>query len=598
MAKGPFSSLRNRVFLACTAVSVLALGFALQYVTVRATRSAEAQLRQALDDSALRVGHSYASRLEALTTTARLIADLPLLKALVATGDADTVRPVARDYAVQIKVPLLAFANREGRVLAVVGSQAGTGIEAAAVREALLGREGVRFRAGAQGVLQLVTVPMAFRTEPPAVEGALVVGLALDEALAEELRGGTESEVAFVADGRVLASSLEGADMSALSPALQDVSADVTVRGNEYVALSRPLPGAEGPRFVVLRSRTERLRFLEPLRAALLAAAALAVLGAVLLSYLVSRTVTRPLAEITSAMHEIARTGDFTRKLPAGRTSYDEDTRVLGSAFDTLLDSVVRFQREAAEKERLSALGRLSTVIAHEVRNPLMIIKASLRGLRAPGARPDEVAEAAQDIDHEVARLNRIVGDVLDFARPARLTLQPTDMNAVCRDAAAAGLAGEPGPRVDLRLAFGGGPLLSDPELLRAALVNVLGNAREAVAARRADALQGPSADADRNRFDIELLTAPAADGGVSIEVRDHGVGIAPGDLPHVFEPYFTTKRTGTGLGLAIARNIVLSLGGRMDIRSAEAEGTQIRIELPKAAPGAAPPAAAAGEAP
>ena len=230
---------------------------------------------------------------------------------------------------------------------------------------------------------------MAFRTDPPAVEGALVVGLALDEALAEELRGVTESEVAFVEDGRVLASSLEGADTGALSPALQRRER----RGGGARATSTwPCParsrGPGGPRFVVLRSRTERLRFLEPLRTALLAAAAAAVLGAVFLSYLVSRTVTRPLAEITAAMHEIARTGDFTRKLPAGRTSYDEDTRVLGSAFDSLLDSVVRFQREAAEKERLSALGRLSTVIAHEVRNPLMIIKASLRGLRARRPAP------------------------------------------------------------------------------------------------------------------------------------------------------------------------------------------------------------------
>jgi two-component system sensor histidine kinase HydH len=75
-------------------------------------------------------------------------------------------------------------------------------------------------------------------------------------------------------------------------------------------------------------------------------------------------------------------------------------------------------------------------------------------------------------------------------------------------------------------------------------------------------------------------------------------VGIAPGDLPHVFEPYFTTKRTGTGLGLAIARNIVLSLGGRIEVRSADAEGTQIRIELPRSAPGAPPPQGPAGEAP
>ena len=78
--------------------------------------------------------------------------------------------------------------------------------------------------------------------------------------------------------------------------------------------------------------------------------------------------------------------------------------------------------------------------------------------------------------------------------------------------------------------------------------------------------------------------------------MRDRGVGIAPADLPHVFEPYFTTKRTGTGLGLAIARNIVLSLGGRIEVRSAEAEGTQIRIELPARAPGATAPPAVGGD--
>ena len=88
------------------------------------------------------MGRGYASRLEALTTTARLVADLPLLKALVATGDADTVRPVARDYAAQIKAPLLAFANREGRVLAVVGPQADAGIDEAARARGAAGPRG------------------------------------------------------------------------------------------------------------------------------------------------------------------------------------------------------------------------------------------------------------------------------------------------------------------------------------------------------------------------------------------------------------------------------------------------------------------------
>ena len=583
MRPGPLSSLRNRVFLASVLVAVAALAFALRYVTHRATRSAETELKRDVDDAAALVGRTYGSRLDALRTMARLVADLPVLKAAAATGDTPTVEPVARNYATFVKAQFMEITGRDGTVLAVVGPLAEAGVAEAAVREALRGQEAVGFTAGPRGLLQVVTVPMAVLTAAPEIVGTLSLGLALDEALAQELRGVTESEVAFVEGDRLLATSLGGVDGRTLRPALgAPEGAVVNVAGNEYVALARPLRGEDGPRFVVLRSRTERLRFLEPLRTALFAAAAAAVLGAVILSFMVSRTVTRPLAEITDAMREIARTGDFTRKVPAGTGFYDEDARVLTSAFNTLLDAAVRFQREAAQKERLSALGRLSTVIAHEVRNPLMIIKASLRGLTRPEASP-EVREAALDIDHEVARLNRIVGDVLDFSRPPRFEIQVIDLNAVCRDAAAAFPADEGAPPIRLHLAYDGAPLATDPDRLRTALVNVLGNAREAAGgALRADAHADRPA---RTVEAIELSTTAAGEGRAAVVVRDQGAGIAEADLPHVFEPYFTTKRSGTGLGLAIARNIVEALGGTIAVKSAAGAGTEVRIELPPNAP-------------
>lgn len=145
---------------------------------------------------------------------------------------------------------------------------------------------------------------------------------------------------------------------------------------------------------IVLRSRTERMQTLSEIQTGLAIVAAVTVLLSIVFSYAVSRTVTRPLARITDHMRQIAATGDLTRKLeltePGGW--HDEDAGVLATTFNTLIDSVARFQREAAQRERLSSLGRMSTIIAHEIRNPLMIIKASLRQLSGQARHPKTCA--------------------------------------------------------------------------------------------------------------------------------------------------------------------------------------------------------------
>jgi signal transduction histidine kinase len=210
-----------------------------------------------------------------------------------------------------------------------------------------------------------------------------------------------------------------------------------------------------------------------------------------------------------------------------------------------------------------------------------MIIKASLRSLRR-GAPPD-AREALDDIDHEVARLDRTVGDVLDFARPVRLECAPADLNAICREAEEATRSSGEAPTVTLSLDERLPPLVTDAERLRTVLVNVIANARESVRDRNG---ARPALD---DRPAIELRTFGMGEARAAVVVADRGAGIAPEDLPHVFEPYYTTKRTGTGLGLAIAKNIVESLGGSISAESTPGEGTAIRLDLPLAGPGARP---------
>jgi two-component system sensor histidine kinase HydH len=284
------------------------------------------------------------------------------------------------------------------------------------------------------------------------------------------------------------------------------------------------------------------------------------------------------MATISDTMREMAATGDLTKKIAVrGSASWeDEDAKLLAATFNTLTDSIARFQREAAQRERLSSLGRLSTVIAHEIRNPLMIIKASLRTLANERVSRTEIRQALKDVDEEVARLNRIVHDVLDFARPIRFEYAPADLNALCADVehATRTAVSDTSVRVSVDPALG--PVVTDAERLRTALINILTNARHAVEARQSGAAGNGSAP------DIELDTRKGENGMVSITVRDRGIGVKAEDMPRVFDPYFTTKRTGSGLGLAIAKNIIEGLGGSIVLESRPDSGTEIRIEVPE----------------
>jgi signal transduction histidine kinase len=588
------TSLSNRIFLACAVLATLSLGLAFSFVNARATAEVESELRTELTEAAAVVGENRAFLVDTFTRLSRLVADLPKLKGAVDTGDPPTVQPLAADYRQLVGADVLVVSDARGRVLASDGLRQGDLPLSPGSHD-----ETSMLVADSRGILQLVGVPILLGIESTELLGRLTFGFYLDDRLAARFKALTDSEIAFAAGGRILASSLPPADREALRAAIghPEISS-VTVNHDEYLVLSRPLPGAasataataDQPHVLVLRSRTERLRFLSTLRTGLAGALVVTVLLAIVLSYAVARTMTRPLAAVTGAMRELAATGDLTRKVAVRRRVWDdEDARLLASTFNTLTESIARFQRESAQRDRLSSLGRLSTVVAHEIRNPLMIIRATLSTLRRERLDPEELRDAIADIDEETMRLNRLVSDVLDFARPIRFERSPTLVNDVCRDSAMATRADvdRDGPPIELDLASDIPPAMLDAERLRTALVNVLTNARlamqieprdlEVAASRRA----GPVAIADVTTGPGILLQSRLEGGRIVLLVRDRGPGIPPDDLAHVFDPYFTTRRGGTGLGLPIAKNIVEGLGGSIAVRSEPGAGTEIRIELP-----------------
>ena len=587
-----FSSLTNRIFFASALLAVVSIGAAMYNVTAAATSQAEQELTRGLSEAGTLLDEYRRLLFDHFGRETRLVADLPKLKAVVETNHAPTVQPIAEEYQQQLRADLLLVANPTGDVLAEVTEPAVGGLPAevvAAIRAAPRTRETASFMPYSRGIMQVVSVPITIVTDPqqPELLGMLSVGFTLDSREAARFRTLTNSEIAFGMGGRIHASTLPEDLWPSLLPLLQrdGLTPTIWLADNEYIAMTRTLSSradeGDAATAIILRSRTERLRFLNALYRRMGVTALLAVLAATLLSYAIARTVTRPLGAVTAAMREMGATGDLTRRITprTGTRWEDEDAALLASTFNTMTDSIARFQREAAQRERLSSLGRLSTVVAHEVRNPLMIIKTALRSLRRDDVTPAQLRTAVADIDEEIVRLNRIVTEVLDFARPIKFEPSRVDLNALCGDAAAASADDSQPVDVVLDLDPELPAVTTDGERLRQALVNILANARHAVAARTAaEPLNGGA---------IEVSTRRLAGDRVAVLIRDRGAGIAPEDLPRVFDPYFTTRRTGSGLGLAISRNIIEGLGGTIAVSSRHGDGTDVRIELPQRGAGA-----------
>ena len=581
------SSLTSRIFLATSLLAIGTIGLAIYLVSARVTRQAERDLERGVVDSASLLDQQRADLANHYLTLARLVADLPKLKAAIETQDAPTVAPLAEDYQRQLGADLLLVTDRAGaRLFASPGAPEVR--ELPTIAPALAGHEAGAFWRHVSGILQLATIPVSAGPSTSDVFGTVTAGFLLDDRRAEGFKATTASDVAFAIDGHVQSATLPVGMREALggivpSPAVQNVRLD----GEDYMAVARvlrlPLAAAPGATrettAIVLRSRASQLRSLQTVRAALLTTAVLSIVLATILSYFLARSVTRPLGAITAAMREMAGTGDLTRKIVLRGPAWwqDEDARLLAATFNTLTDSIARFQREATQRERLLSLGRLSTVIAHEVRNPLMIIKAALRSF-APGTPPTEQQDAVADIDEQVGRLNRIVHDVLDFARPVRIELAAADLGAICRDAAAAVRSGSPdGPGITVEAESL--PVITDAERLRTALVNLISNARNAVAEARSSDPAAPASGED-----VLISVVRTGRGRVRVTVRDNGPGIPAEHLGQLFEPYFTTRRAGTGLGLPITRNIVESLGGTITV-GAGTPGTVVHVDLPEVAP-------------
>jgi signal transduction histidine kinase len=251
-------------------------------------------------------------------------------------------------------------------------------------------------------------------------------------------------------------------------------------------------------------------------------------------------------------------------------------TMWLRQAYSALSEKHALAEAALRRRDRLSAMGELASTVAHEVRNPLNAIAMSAQRLRreypavASTATPEDRGELDQllgVVEGETRRINDVVQQFLEYARPPKLAPREASLGDETRQLAEAARALAESRGVALTLDVDrAGTAVFDPAQLREAVDNLLRNAIEATPA-------GGQVS----------VTAVSTAKGHTIEIRDTGHGIPAEDLPKVFDLYFTTKPHGTGIGLAVAQQVASAHGGTIEVDSAPGRGTRMTLHLPKA---------------
>jgi signal transduction histidine kinase len=230
---------------------------------------------------------------------------------------------------------------------------------------------------------------------------------------------------------------------------------------------------------------------------------------------------------------------------------------------------LARLHAELGQRSSLATLGEFSAVVAHELRNPLGVVGNAM-ALLSPHLQSSKTQPILKMVEEELARMDSLVSDLLDFARPS--SAQPTRVDAahLLREVTQA-LAVEEcarGLAINCDVEPGLPSIWVDQRLMRQALVNLSINAAQSM--REGQRLS---------------LRARAKDGEVCLQVEDEGPGIAPSIKDRLFEPFFTTKSTGTGLGLAVVKRVVEQHEGRISVQSELGKGSTFSVCLPTPPP-------------
>jgi signal transduction histidine kinase len=419
-----------------------------------------------------------------------------------------------------------------------------------------------------QGRLYEVVLTPVYVESPrgPALINVLVAGHIVDRRVAERLKESTGgSEFVFLSGGAVVAASLPHAAAAEAARRL----ANGTMR--EYAPLRSPLIGIQGEplgELWILRSFDAVNQRLAALRIKMLAAGFLAMCAGLALTTYLARRIIGPVRELDRAAEEVGRENyDFRVRVPS-----DDELGRLGATFNAMCASIRGAREELIRRERISTIGRLSSSIVHDLRNPLAAIYGGAEMMVDSDLTPPQVKRLAGNLYRASRRIQELLQELVDVSRGKTAAPEMCPLREVITAAvdAVSHTAGTQGVRI-LQESPPETPLESIEAPIERArvervLVNLLGNSLEAM----------PAGGTIR-------ITTRIENGSVRIDVADDGPGISPEIRESLFQPFVTHgKKSGLGLGLALSRQTVMDHGGEIWVESEPGQGARFSIRLPR----------------
>lgn len=274
------------------------------------------------------------------------------------------------------------------------------------------------------------------------------------------------------------------------------------------------------------------------------------------IKYIITKSISRPLLTLRKITHKIAE-GDFIKAEIKGNDEISD----LGKDIDRMSGELEKLNKEIIMSERLSSIGNLSSRMAHDLRNPLSVIKNSMEilNLRLNDNMDERVNHQLAMVGRAVSRMSHQIEDVLDFVNIAELKVQSSSIITILESAV---LSTDIPKSVTINLPKNSATALCDPFRLEVVFSNLLKNASQAVK--------------DNGEITIRIIDK---NDDVFVEIEDSGPGILETNMEQIFEPLFTTKQTGTGLGLASCKSIIEKHGGTLSVRN---KPTVFTVQIPK----------------